>query len=39
LVRVAFLAGIILHGLGLIAYIIAWIAMQREECVMYPASR
>jgi phage shock protein C len=39
LVRVAFLAGIILHGFGLLAYIIAWIAMPREEYMMYPASR
>ena len=39
LVRVAFLAGIILHGLGLLAYLIAWIAMPREEQFMYPASR
>lgn len=38
LVRVAFLAGIVLHGLGLLAYLIAWIAMPREEYVMYPAS-
>jgi phage shock protein C len=39
LVRVAFLAGILLHGLGVLAYVIAWIAMPREEYVMYPASR
>ena len=39
LVRVAFLAGIVLHGLGLLAYVIAWIAMPREEYVMYPAPR
>jgi phage shock protein C len=39
LVRVAFLAGIVLHGLGLVAYVIAWIAMPREEYAMYPTSR
>jgi len=39
LVRVAFLAAVVLHGLGLVAYAIAWIAMPREEYVMYPASR
>jgi phage shock protein C len=39
LVRVAFLAGVVLHGLGLLAYLIAWIAMPREEYVMYPAPR
>ena len=39
LVRVAFLAGIVLHGLGPVAYVIAWIAMPREEYLMYPASR
>ena len=39
IVRVAFLAGILLHGLGAMAYLIAWIAMPREEYFMYPASR
>ena len=39
LVRVAFLAAIVLHGLGLVAYLIAWIAMPREEYALYPASR
>ncbi len=39
MVRVAFLAAIVLHGLGLLAYLIAWIAMPREEYVYYPASR
>jgi len=39
LVRVAFLAALVLHGLGLVAYVIAWIAMPREDYVMYPASR
>jgi phage shock protein PspC (stress-responsive transcriptional regulator) len=39
LVRVAFLAAFVLHGIGLLAYIIAWIAMPREEYVMYPAPR
>jgi len=39
LVRVAFLAAFVLQGIGLLAYIIAWIAMPREEYVMYPTSR
>jgi phage shock protein PspC (stress-responsive transcriptional regulator) len=39
LVRVAFLAAILLHGVGLLAYLIAWIAMPSEECEMHPASR
>jgi phage shock protein PspC (stress-responsive transcriptional regulator) len=39
LVRVAFLAAFVLQGIGLLAYIIAWIAMPREEYVMYPAPR
>jgi len=39
LVRVGFLAAVVLHGLGLLAYLIAWIAMPREEYVMYPAAR
>src|SRR5664279_5035929 len=36
LVRVAFLAAVVLHGLGLVAYLIAWIAMPREEYFYYP---
>jgi phage shock protein PspC (stress-responsive transcriptional regulator) len=39
LVRVAFLAGIVLHGLGPVAYVIAWIAMPREDHVLYAAPR
>ena len=31
LVRVAFLAGFLLHGVGLIGYIIAWICMPRDD--------
>jgi phage shock protein C len=31
LVRVAFLAAILFKGLGLIAYLIAWIAMPRDD--------
>ena len=31
LVRVAFLAGILLHGVGLIGYIIGWICMPRDD--------
>jgi phage shock protein PspC (stress-responsive transcriptional regulator) len=37
LVRVVFLAAILLDGLGLLAYLIAWIAMPREEYFPYPA--
>ena len=39
LVRVAFLAGIVVHGLGPVAYVIAWAAMPREDYVNYPAAR
>jgi len=35
LVRVAFLAAILLHGLGLIAYVIGWIAMPRDDYGAY----
>jgi phage shock protein C len=31
LVRVAFLFGIVLKGIGLLAYIIGWIAMPRDD--------
>lgn len=31
LVRVAFLFGIVIHGVGLLAYIIGWIAMPRDD--------
>ncbi|MCL4794197.1 MAG: PspC domain-containing protein [Bryobacteraceae bacterium] len=31
LVRVAFLFGIVLKGFGLLAYIIGWIAMPRDD--------
>lgn len=31
LIRVAFLAAILFKGLGLIAYVIAWIAMPRDD--------
>ncbi|HEY3444567.1 MAG TPA: PspC domain-containing protein [Paludibaculum sp.] len=31
LVRVAFLAGVLVHGVGLIGYIIAWICMPRDD--------
>lgn len=37
LVRVAFLAAILFKGLGLLAYLIAWIAMPRDdEPAFYP---
>jgi len=39
LVRVAFLAAFILHGVGLLAYIIAWIAMPSEEYYTYSPAR
>jgi len=39
LVRVAFLAAFILHGIGLLAYIIAWIAMPSEEYYTYSPAR
>ncbi len=35
IVRVAFLAAILLHGLGVLAYIIAWIAMPRDDVRAY----
>lgn len=31
LVRVAFLASVLAHGLGVIAYLIAWICMPRDD--------
>jgi len=31
LIRVGFLAGILFHGLGIVAYLIAWIAMPRDD--------
>lgn len=31
LVRVAFLASILVHGVGILAYIIGWIAMPRDD--------
>jgi len=31
LVRVAFLASVLLHGVGLIAYFIAWVCMPRDD--------
>jgi phage shock protein PspC (stress-responsive transcriptional regulator) len=31
LIRVAFIAAILFKGLGLIAYLIAWIAMPRDD--------
>jgi phage shock protein C len=31
LVRVAFLACVLLHGVGLIAYFIAWVCMPRDD--------
>ena len=31
LVRVAFLAGLLVHGVGLIGYVIAWICMPRDD--------
>jgi phage shock protein PspC (stress-responsive transcriptional regulator) len=31
LVRVAFLACVLLHGVGLIAYLIAWVCMPRDD--------
>lgn len=37
MVRVAFLAALVLHGVGLVAYLIAWIAMPREQYSPYPA--
>lgn len=37
MVRVAFLAGFVLHGVGLLAYCIAWIAMPNEQYYPYPA--
>jgi len=35
LVRVAFLAAFILHGIGLLAYIVLWIAVPSEEYYNY----
>jgi phage shock protein C len=35
LVRVAFLAAFILHGIGLLAYIVLWIAVPGEEYYNY----
>jgi phage shock protein PspC (stress-responsive transcriptional regulator) len=37
MVRVAFLAALLLHGVGLVAYVIAWIAMPSEEYLGAPA--
>lgn len=31
LIRVAFIAAILVHGVGLLAYIIGWIAMPRDD--------
>ena len=39
LVRIAFLAAFVLHGIGLLAYIIAWIAMPSEEYYTYSPVR
>jgi phage shock protein C len=37
LVRIAFLAGLVIHGVGFIAYVIAWICMPRDDVRSYPA--
>ena len=34
LVRVAFLASLLLHGVGLVAYFIAWVCMPRDDRAM-----
>jgi len=39
LVRIAFLAAWLLHGIGFLAYIIAWIAMPSEEHYYYAPVR
>ena len=39
LVRIAFLAAFLLHGVGLVAYIIAWIAMPSDEYEHYQPAR
>ncbi len=39
LIRVAFLAAILFKGLGLIAYIVAWIAMPRDDIRAVSAAR
>lgn len=39
LVRIAFFAAFFLHGIGLIAYIVAWIAIPSEECYYYSPAR
>ena len=31
LVRIAFLAALVVHGVGLLAYVIGWIAMPRDD--------
>lgn len=31
LVRIAFLLGIVFHGVGLLLYVLAWIAMPRDD--------
>lgn len=31
LVRIGFLAGLVVHGVGLIGYVIAWICMPRDD--------
>jgi phage shock protein PspC (stress-responsive transcriptional regulator) len=37
LVRVLFIAATVVHGLGLIAYLIAWVAMPRDDDAWYQA--
>ncbi|MGD0578717.1 MAG: PspC domain-containing protein [Bryobacteraceae bacterium] len=39
LVRVAFLAAFFLHGIGLLAYIVLWIAVPNEEYYIYSPAR
>lgn len=36
LVRLAFLLGIVFHGLGLIVYVLAWITMPRDDMATAP---
>ncbi|MBI5083925.1 MAG: PspC domain-containing protein [Acidobacteria bacterium] len=37
LVRIAFLAALVIHGIGMIAYLIAWICMPRDDIRTFPA--
>jgi phage shock protein PspC (stress-responsive transcriptional regulator) len=39
LVRVAFVAAFVLHGIGLLAYIVLWIAVPSEEYYNYSQTR